>query len=524
MSHPDRRLFVAERPAVSRRSLLKTATAAFSISVAAPPLTGPANAQTPKKGGRLLVGCAGGGAKDKIDPHLPVSFPDIARVFALYEPLAARDANYEFKMVLAEEISANPTADLWTIRLKQGIEFHNGKTVTADDAIASIQRIIDPKNPKSGAAALSDIDPQGFTKLDDRTFSIKLKVPFAEFDNQIGQYGSGIVPVDFDPAKPVGTGPFKFGSFTPGDRSVFPAHKNYWRAGMPYVDELVIIDFPDDTARINALLGGQVHAIDNIPFSQTRVLDVTPGVKTLSAKTGAWLPFTMRVDEKPFDDVRVRQALRLIVDREQMIKQALSGQGSVANDMYSPFDPAYAKDLPQRHQDLDQAKSLLKAAGHSDLEVELVTASVGAGIVEAAQVLAEQARGAGVKINVRKVDSGVFYGQDYLKWPFAQDFWFTRDYLPQVANCALPSSPFNETHFNDAKFQDLIAEARKTLDKAKRYELLQAAQKIEYETGGYIIWGFRDQVDAYSTKIAGLVPSKTGTPLGNYGFAGIHFA
>jgi len=171
-----------------------------------------------------------------------------------------------------------------------------------------------------------------------------------------------------------------------------------------------------------------------------------------------------------------------------------------------------------------RTKSLLKAAGQSDLEVELVTASVGAGIVEAAQVLAEQARKAGVKINVRKVDSGVFYGQDYLKWPFAQDFWFTRDYLPQVANCALPSSPFNETHFNDAKFQDLIAEARKTLDKAKRYELLQAAQKIEYETGGYIIWGFRDQVDAYSTKIAGLVPSKTGTPLGNYGFAGIHFA
>ena len=508
----------------SRRSLLKGGCGAISLALAGAPLFDSARAQAPKKGGRLLVGCAGGGAKDKLDPHTPVSFPDISRVFALYEPLAARDANYEFQMVLAEEISANPTADLWTVRLKQGVEFHNGKTVTADDAIASIQRIINPKDPKSGAAGLSDIDPDGFKKLDERSFSIKLKAPFAEFDSQLGQYGNGIVPADFDPSKPVGTGPFKFGSFAPGDRSTFAAHKNYWRAGMPYVDELVIIDFPDDTARINALLGGQVHAIDNIPFSQTRVLDATPGVKTLSAKTGAWLPFTMRVDTKPFDDVRVRQALRLIVDREQMIKQALSGQGSVANDLYSPFDPGYAKDLPQRHQDIDQAKSLLKAAGQSDLEVELVTASVGAGIVEAAQVLAEQARKAGVKINVRKVDSGVFYGQDYLKWPFAQDFWFTRDYLPQVANCALPSSPFNETHFNDAKFQGLIADARKTLDKAKRYEIMREAQKIEYESGGYIIWGFRDQVDAYSTKIAGLIPSKTGTPLGNYGFAGVHFA
>jgi peptide/nickel transport system substrate-binding protein len=486
-------------------------------------LPGLAAAQgAPKKGGRLLVGCAGGGAKDKLDAHAPVSNPDIARVFALYEPLAMRNQDYKLEMVLAEEISGNATADVWTVRLRAGVEFHNGKTLTADDAIASFQRIIDPK--RSGASSsLSDIDPQGFKKLDERTFSIQLKQPSGLFDAQISQYGSGIVPADYDPLKPVGTGPFKFGSLTPGDRSVFPAHKNYWRTGQPYVDELVIIDFPDETARINALMSGQVHAIDNVPFSQARVLAATPGLKTLNAKTGAWLPFTMRVDVAPFDDVRVRQAMRLLVNRPQMVEQALSGYGSVANDLYSPFDPAYAGDLPQRVQDYDQAKSLLRAAGKENLEVELVTASVAAGVVEAAQVLAEQARGAGAKINVRKVDTGVFYGNDYLKWPFAQDFWYGRDYLPQTAVCSLPGAIYNETHFADPKFAALIAEARRTLDAGKRNAILHDAQKIEYETGGYIIWGFRDQIDAHSAKIAGFKPSKTGTPLGNYGFGGVYF-
>lgn len=502
-----------------RRGLIGVAAMAGLIGVQP---SAHAQAAAPKRGGRLLVGSAGGGAKDKLDAHGPVSNPDIARVFALYEPLAMRNANYEFEMVLAEEISGNASADVWTIRLRRGVEFHNGKTMTADDVIASIQRMIDPKR-SSGASSLADIDPQGFRKLDERSFTIQLKQPFAAFDIQLGQYGNGIVPADYDPRTPVGTGPFKFGSFVPGDRTVFPAHRNYWRTGMPYVDELVIIDFPDETARINALMSGQVHAIDNVPFAQTRTLGATQGLKTLVAKTGAWLPFTMRVDQAPFDDVRVRQAMRLLVDRKQMVEQALSGLGSIANDMYSPFDPAYASDLPQRHQDLDQAKSLLRGAGHADLEVELVTATISAGVVEAAQVLAEQARGAGVKINVRKVDTGVFYGNDYLKWTFAQDFWYTREYLPQSANCALPGAIYNETHFADPKYVGLIAEARRTLDMARRTEILRDAQKIEYETGGYVIWGFRDQVDAYSTKITGFLPAKTGIPLGNYGFGAVHF-
>jgi peptide/nickel transport system substrate-binding protein len=505
----------------TRRQVLKGALA--GAAVAAAPGLWSKGAAAAGKGGTIRVGTTGGGAKDSIDPHNAVGYPDIARVFALYDPLAMRNANYEYELLLAEEISGNATADLWTIRLKKGLTFHNGKPVTADDVIFSIRRIIDPKAPKVGAAGLADVDGNGLKKLDDRTVAVQLKRPFAIFDEQIGQYFNGIVPTDFDLNKPVGTGAFAFAELKPGDRSRFTANKNYWRQGQPMADELVIIDFPDDTARVNALLGGQLEAIDNLPLAQMRVIEADPNFKLLVAKTGAWLPFTMRVDVAPFDDPRVRQALRLVVDRQQMIDQALSGQGWVGNDMYSPFDPCYASELPQRTQDLEKAKALLKEAGKEGLTVELVTSPVAAGLVEAAQVLAEQAKGAGITINVKKVDSGVFYGDDYLKWPFAQDFWFTRDYLAQVSQGSVPTAPFNETHWADPEFIKLTDQARATLDKDKRCALLKQAQKLEYEKGGHIIWGFRNQVDAYSAKITGLQPSKTGTPLGNYGFAQVSF-
>src|SRR5262249_33799881 len=153
-------------------------------------------------------------------------------------------------------------------------------------------------------------------------------------------------------------------------------------------------------------------------------------ISILRSETGGWRPFTMRVDVAPFNDVRVRQAMRLIVDRQQMVDQALLGEGRVAHDLYNPFDPCYAKDLPQRKQDLDKARALLKEAGHEALSVELVTAPVNAGVVEASQVLVEQAKAAGIDIRLRKLDPSSFFGPDYLKYTFAVDNWSpTNSYL-----------------------------------------------------------------------------------------------
>jgi peptide/nickel transport system substrate-binding protein len=479
-----------------------------------------------RHGGTLRIGATGGGAEDTLDAHKPTSDPDIMRVWQLYEPLAVRPPDFsELQMVLAESLQAEKgKADSWVVRLKQGLEFHNGKPVTADDVIFSLQRITNPKDPLVGAASIGYIDRKGLKKIDSRTVRIPLQFANSTFPEDIGQYFNGIVPADYDPKNPVGTGAFKYKSFSPGEQSRFVRFANYWQKGEPYADELIIIDFTDATAKVNALLGGQVEAINNVPFSQLSTIQGNPKLRAVISQTGSWQPFTMRVDAAPFNDNRVREAMRLLVNRKQMVEQVLSGQGRVANDMYAPYDPCYAKDLPQREQDYAKAKSLLKQAGKSDLRVELVTGDIFRGVVEAAQVFAEQAKGAGVQVKVRKVDTGTFYGDNYLKWPFAQDFWSTRTYLTQVAQGSLPNSPFNETHWADPKFGKLIQQARAELDENKRCDILHEAQKLEYDQGGHIIPYFSNAIDAHSASVGGIVPAKSGFTLGNYGLKKVGFS
>jgi peptide/nickel transport system substrate-binding protein len=466
-------------------------------------------------GGILVHGATGGSSKDTLDAHRPVTNPDIARTFNLFEPLLIWDDDYRLAPAVAESVESSKDALTWTVKLRQGVTFHNGKSVTPEDVIATLQRVADPKAPTSAGGTLSTIlDFNATKKADASTVVIKLKTPYALLDNLLAEYTLGVVPVGYDPAKPVGTAAFKYQSFTPGKNSVFTKYDDYW-GDKAHVDELHIQDFADPSAQVNALQAGQVQTIDNLPYNLIDTLKGQGG-KTLESKSGAWVPFTMRVDTKPFSDVRVRQAMRLICDRQQMIDNALSGHGRLGNDMYAPFDVAYAKDLPQRQQDIDQAKSLLKAAGQEGLQVQLFTGDdIGSVAPASAALFVQQAKKAGVDVKV--VKKTPFYGDDYLSYPFAQDFWNTRLYLPQAAVCALKGGTYNETHFNDPKFAGLIAAAQRETDETKRNSLLHDAQEIEYNTGGYIIWGFRNQIDGLSNKVSGLKPSVY-QPLGSYNF------
>ncbi len=481
---------------------------------------GPA-ASSPKSGGMLRVGIVGGSAKDTLDAHAPVTHPDEARAIQLYETLASYDSDHAVQMALADKISSSADATTWTVHLRNGLEFSDGKPITADDVIFTFRRITDPKNPQAAASALSGLDRNAMKAVDAQTITFPFSAPFAPFPDTVAQYTTGIVPVGYDPKKPVSSGPFTLESFTAGQQSTFAKNPHYWRSGQPYLDKVNIIDFPDDTARVNALLGGQVDAIDQLPLGQVNIIKADPKLKVLESKTGSWLPFTMRVDQAPFDDPKVRQAFRLIVDRQQMVDQALGGHGTVGNDMYAPFDACYPKDIPQRTQDIAKAKELLAEAGKPNLSVDLVTSPTAAGFVEAAQVFAQQAKAAGVTVNVKKVDPGEFYGDQYLKWPFAQDFWFTRDYLPQTAASGLTNSPYNETHWSDKEWTDLVTQANATTDQAARCALIQKAEGIEFDRGGYIIWGFPNSVDAHTTGVGGFTPDKSGIPLSSFGFRNV---
>jgi peptide/nickel transport system substrate-binding protein len=519
---------------ISREELIRRAAVA-GITIAgvgglASAATAGVDAAKPKRGGNFRVGVAGGSSSDIIDGQDIVTNPDQARLMAGWETLVNYDKN--FKLVyngLAKSITPNKKGNVWTIRIHSGIEFQNGKSFTSADVIYSLKRLINPKLKLFGGAALSSLSPHGMKAMDKYTVRLVLKQPDATIPDALGQYIAGMVPVGYSPnavgkaplAQNVGTGPYKLKSFVPGQQSVHVRNPNYWRKGEPYFDQVTVIDFPDDTARVNALLGGQVDAITNIPPAQVSVVSGHGGTKVLKSPTAQWTPIIMRVDTAPFDDVRVRQAMRLIANRPQMVAQALDGYGYIGNDLYAPLDPAYDHALPQRHQDIAQAKSLLKAAGHEGLNVDLQSTNGALGMNEGAQVFAQQAKAAGVTINVKILDSGTFYGSQYLKWPFSTDFWGTRNYLQQVAAGSLPTAPYDESHWpdaKDAKFAKLYKEAVRTVDTKKRYEIIHEMQTLEYNNGGYIIWGFSQFLDGYSSKLQGLVQGWKGVmQLNNFG-------
>jgi peptide/nickel transport system substrate-binding protein len=522
---------------MTREDLLRRA-AALGIVIsggAFGPLTEAAFARTQiKRGGVFRIGIAGGGTTDFIDGQNIVNEPDIVRNVITFEGLAYFDERNRPKIDgLAEELTAE-SATRYVIRLRSGIEFHNGKTVTADDLVYSLQRFTKAKLGLFGTGAFATVDPKRIRKLDRRTVRVFLKRPDATLIDAFCQYFNGIVPVGYSPNSGRGTGPlrfvgtgaFKVKSFVPGRQSVHVRNENYWREGQPYFDEVHIINFGDETARVNALLGGQIHAAGDVPFAQVPLIRRRKGLKIYEAPSAAWDPITMRVDQAPFKDVRVRQAFRLLANRPQMVAQGIGGYGRVANDVFSGNDPGYAGDeFPQRRYEPDRARSMLRAAGQDGLTIDLQTHAADSGMVEVAQIFAQNAKAGGVTVNVKVLDGATFYGDQYLKWTFATDFWGTRNYLAQCALATLKNATYNETHFNNARYERLYRQALGTVDVKKRYALMKQMQRIDYDQGGLIIPWFKSQVSAHSSKIGGLKVDRGTLDLNKYGnnFRTIYF-
>jgi len=522
----DLRKFLNAR--VTRRDLLKGGAAAGALLGLGPVVAAcgggdeggtSAGEGEPVTGGVIKIGLVGGRAADTADPHIAPFIPDDALNWLMYEGLMQYTPDLTPENLLAEEVTSNADGSEWTVRLKPDIPWHDGRTVSADDVVYSFKRIVDPKNPLDGAAGLGGLQVDGIQKVDDLTVKFTWEKANVLFGTDgLTQRLVHIVPADFDPNNPIGCGPWKMKTFRPGEQFELEAFEDY-HGGKPYLDGMKLIEFADPTARYNALASGEVDALTELPASQIAAAE-SAGIIPLNAKSGGWIPICMRIDAKPFSDVRVRQAFRLIPDRNQVLENAYNGIAWLANDMYSPFDKGYPSDLPQREQDLEQAKSLLKQAGYDSLDVELIASdSVGEGSVAFAQVFAEQAKAAGVNVKVNKVEAGVLWGDDYLSWPFSMDYWGYRNYLQQAAAGSTPDAPYNETHWQSDEWYALVQEGFATVDDDKRNELVRQAATIEYNEGGYIIPTFRNLLDAYSDKVVGITTDDVmGISLGRWRF------
>lgn len=500
-------------------------TETSAAATTAPATTAPSGGG--KKGGILRVGSRGD-SNDIIDGQHIVAKADIMRQVTGWESFMSFSPDFvpEYANGVAKDVTAK-AADNFTITLKDGLKFQNGNPATADDMVYSFQRLLDKDKALYGGSVLRSIlDPSGISKVDDMTVELKLKQGVSNFKEVLCAYTCALVPKDYerfsgDATNQIGTGPYMLKSFEPGKASVHVKNPYYWDEGKPVFDEVHITDFADSDAMINALLADQIDICADIPSASVETVQGASGYKVLNSAGGGWLTISMAVDQEPFTDVRVRQAMRLIVDRDAMVEQVLSGYGRVANDLYSPLDAAYIGDeLPQRKQDLDAAKKLLADAGKSDLTIDLFAPNDTAGLPEMVQLFAEQAKGAGITVNAQVIDGSTYWGDQYLKRTFATDYWGTRNFLLQVAAGSLKDvSPYPDDHWPpaDSTFEQDYKDALAETDDTKRKVITDKMQKELYDNGGLIIPFFQNLLDAYNERVQGLQERANTLNLDHYG-------
>lgn len=489
--------------------LLSACSGAPALHTAAAP-TGPR-----KRGGTFRFAPISTAGTTSADPLSINSGYEIR--YAMFDSLVTLDHQNRVQPALAEMLEPEGSDQtVWTIRLRDGVEFHNGKPLDVDDLLFSLQRLLDPKSPSSASNLLRMIDLNAAKKLDKRTLRLKLTSPNSQLRTAFAPSDAAIMPVGFDPNHPVGTGPFKQTGFTPGQRWSGARNGSYWREGLPYLDGLEFIGFADTTtARTNALLSGQIDGIDGLHPAQLPQISSHPNLNVLISRSGAYQVFEMRCDKGAmFEDPRVRKAFKLLVDRPQMIKVAWNGRGAVGNDtgVWPEFDPAMDGSLPQHAQDLDQARSLLKAAGKDGMTVTLRTCQLATGQVESANVLIENAKAAGVTVNLDVVSNRAQYygGQDYYTSQFKVDSDSTETMFANTAYVFTGKGIYNNTGYDNPRVNSLYAQALAAPTPQKYQELMHEVSRIVWDDGPWISWGRQDTVHVCSNKFTGAVEDASG--------------
>ncbi|WP_411104966.1 ABC transporter substrate-binding protein [Streptomyces sp. cmx-4-9] len=495
-----------------RGFLIATGATALAFSTACdagsttPDARNAAEGAGPRQGGRLRAAFAGGGANETLDPHAANLFVDAARAKALFDKLADFGADLAAVPRLAERWEPNDTLDTWRITLRKAA-FHDGRPVTAEDVLSSYRRIADPKATFRAKASLEPIDLDASRAVDASTVEFRLKRPYAEFPNVLAAFGAYIVPKDavaFD--KPIGSGPFSFVSFTPGSSLLVKRNDAYWE-GAPHLDELEFVVAGEESARAGALLSGQVAYAHELDPATARTHQGKGRIDVVRLPGSAMQGFVMKTDRPPFNDPRVRRAFFLIADRKELVDGALSGAGEIGNDLFGKGYQFYPAGLPQRTQDLDRARALLKEAGAEGLKVTLDTAPAATGFVEAGGIFKEQAAKAGVTIEV-KVGNKDTYWRDILNNGTLASY--RSGAMPiesHISQRLLTGSTTNATKWQRPDFDDLYQQAQSTRDAAQRGALYERMQRRLYDEGGFLIWGFADWIIATAPQVRGV--SKT---------------
>ncbi len=503
-------------PAASQAAATVPPAATFPPAATIPPPTAtkPAPAATATKVVKTLrfALSEAQGPKETTDPAFGISFPDAARISAIYDQLVELDDSFKPKPMLAESWEFNDKADVWTFKLRQDVKFHDGSKLTAKDVVYSFQRILDPKTASPGAGEMAGIDPAGIKAVDDYTVRFSLPQPMVDLLLTINNRFTWIVKEGATSSdlksKGMGTGPFKLDKFTPGeDPTVVVRNKDYWKQGVPQVDTIEFRSIVEPSARSAALQRGQVDIIEDVPMAEIKNLQGSKGIEVISERSGAWDAFVMMVDKPPFNNNKVRLALKYCMDRPKIMDLVLQGHGQVANDVPVPPWVEYALQDPPRGRDIAKAKSLLAEAGYSKgLDLELYISNTRPWWIDLATVFQQLAAEAGINITLKNSSADTYWSEVWMKKPFCMTGWSARAADAMLSVAFMSKAEWNETHWYRSDWDALIFKARQTVDKAQRTTIYQQAQKMIVDEGGVLIPYFSDSLAGKRVAVTGWKP------------------
>lgn len=490
---------MSRREFIARMSALGLSLAASSTLFTLPSYA----AAAPQRGGRLRMGLSGGSTTDVLDPAKTTD--TVARVFifgTLGNNLVEIDSTNNPVPELAESWEASPDAKKWIFKLRKGVEFHNGKTLDADDVIYSLGHHMTKDSTSGAKSLLGAID--SIKKEDPYTVSFTLKSGNADFPFILSDYHLVIGPKDTDFTTGIFTGAYKMKEFEPGVRAFATRNPNYFKSDRGWFDEVEMLVINDVNARTNALKTGQIDVMNRCELKTVHLMKRMKGIEILEQKGFQHYSFAMQCNQAPYNNKDIRQALKYGIDREQMLKTILRGYGTIGNDHpISPANRFYAKDLEQRQYDPDKAKFHLKKSGLGVTAFDFHTADAAfEGAVDAGILYKEQAAKAGITINVVREPNDGYWSNVWMKKPFCAVYWLGRPTEDMMFSTTYAKgAPWNDSSWENDRFNELLSQARSELDETKRRNMYVEMQKIVRDDGGVVIPMFSSNLSACNEKV-----------------------
>ena len=466
-----------------------------------------AAAGQPKPGGTLRVAHAG--TPRQLDPAKQISGDEYMITLGVYDTLVLFDKDLSLKPQLASSWETSQDLKTWTFKLQSGVKFHHGKALDANDVVMTIKRVLDPATGSVLRSSLTMIDT--IEAPDPNTVKMTLKFPYAELLAPLSSREASILPADrLDKVsqEPSGTGPFVFKEIVQGDHALLTKNPNYWRPGLPYLDQLLLKEIPEAATRVTALQNGEVDVMWQVPFELMDQLKGNPDVVVDEITTESWDPLVMDLRKPPFDNVKVRQAIRYAINKDELIKLSLFGHGVKVPIPLAPSNPAYPDNAPNIEQDYAKAKQLLADAGLANGFETPLYIGVGRPQREREGVaLADMLKPLNITTNIQRMPIDKFFADIEGKGEFYTDGWFgdqgTDMHLYPMFHST--GSWNNDVfHWTNKDVDDVLDKARQTSDVKQRKQLYAKLVEILNDDSPLAISWVANTANAYRKNVQGM--------------------